>query len=457
MLSITALHLAFLPWALGTMHPWSQLTSLGLAVAGFAVASLPRARQWSAARLWRAPVWWAALALLGYIVVQGLNPAWRFQSNADSWWLEALPHMDWLPSSVSAPFARTNPWRALTVLASLALLVGSVWIGFTRRRSYHALFALLAVNACLLSLFGLVQQMTGARRIFWSYVSSNDGFAASFIYPNHAGPYLYLMAALATGLAWWHDQRARNGIENPGPAAALVACALFCSVMVIFSASRVSILLLLVFMLAVGGRLLLRLALRKGPVRDRPEFGPVILLFLGWIGLGLLAFQSDRVADRVVGALVDPSAAIRDRALARQAAGDMLHDCWLLGWGAGCFEYGFPKYTKPFPEVHSLANGARRSWEHAHDELLEFPIELGAVGLVPLAVVLGSATWHLGRRRFWRNVVPFCLVVGCALVLVHASVDFVFHSPAILLTWGVLLAGALRWMELDQPGGSAAA
>ena len=122
-------------------------------------------------------------------------------------------------------------------------------------------------------------------------------------------------------------------------------------------------------------------------------------------------------------------------------------------WGAGCFRYGFPKYTKEYPAIHYFNNGVRRSWEHAHNDLLEFPAELGVAGLLPVAGILGTGLWQLYRRRFWRNCVALALVLGCTLVVLHASVDFVFQNPAVLLTWSVLLAGALRWTELDQPGG----
>jgi hypothetical protein len=35
-------HLVFLPWALGTMRPWGQITSLVLALIGFVLALIPR-------------------------------------------------------------------------------------------------------------------------------------------------------------------------------------------------------------------------------------------------------------------------------------------------------------------------------------------------------------------------------------------------------------------------------
>lgn len=438
--------------------------SLALAIAGFVLAAWPhavrensnhepRTRYWPAVRLLRSPVFWAGLVFLGYITIQGLNPAWRFQSNEDTWWLEPLDQVAWLPSSVDAPFERSNAWRMLTVFGSLLLLVCSVWIGFTRRKSYHALLTLLAINAGLLALFGLAQRLSGTQLIFWRYVSSNSKFVASFIYPNHAGPYFYLLTAVAVGLAWWHAQRTRQQLETHGKAAAFVFIATCCSLLVIFSYSRMAVILLLVLILSTGVHLVIRLLQRTGPTRYRPESLPLALILMAVACVGLVTLQTDRIRERFSDLIANPAAAILDRTLPRQAATDMFRDHWMYGWGAGCFRYGFPKYTKTYPEIHYFPHGPRRYWEHAHNDLLEFPVELGIVGMLPLAGVLGFAVWQFYRQRFWRNVLSLSLVLGCALIILHAWVDFVFQNPAILLTWSVLLAGALRWIELDQPSG----
>ncbi len=461
LIGVTGLHLCFLPWALGAMHPWSQLTSLALAMLGMFLAILPRnedadfsdaprTRLWPARQLCESPAFLLGLLFLGYITLQGLNPAWRFLSNDDAWWLEPVAHVAWLPSSVSAPFARTNSWRALIIFSSLLLLVSSVWVGFSRRKSYHALFTLLAANAGLLALFGLVQHLSGATRIYWSYVASNDAFVASFIYPNHAGPYLYLMTALAIALARWHDQRARKRMEESGPSTVFLFLAACCSLMVIFSFSRLSIILLFVFILIIGGVLAYQLFHRTGLTRDRPEFWPLALTVAAFLCLGLVTLGTDKARDRFTEMLDDPGE-VRAHTLARHAASDMFHDYWMTGWGAGCFRYGFQKYTERYPEIHYFEGGGRRTWEHAHNDLIEFPVELGIVGLLPLVGIFGYGAWQFYRHRFWRNRVSLTLVLGCALVLLHSWVDFVFQNPAILLTWSVLLAGALRWTELDQP------
>ena len=464
-MGVTGLHLCFLPWALGAMHIWSQFTSLGLSIIGFVLATLPRAEtedfplvsgasRRPAAKLLRFPIFWAGLVLLGYIAVQGFNPAWRYTSVGALWWVKPIPHVSWLPSGVEAPFFRSNSWRALTIDGSLWLLVCSVWAGFLRRKSYLALFTLLAANAFLLALLGILQKLNGTYQIFWSYQPSNYSFIASFIYPNHAGAYFNLMVALAAGLAWWHHQRARRHLEKPGLAVVLVLFAVFTGIAVVFSNSRMSIISLLAFTVFLGCTLGFRLFRQSGPVRDRAEFLPLAIALAGLLGIGLATSRVENAWARFAEMMSRPVVTDRARTLLRQAGGDMLRDRWLLGWGAGCFRYNFPDYARKYPEIHYFTNGkAEMYWEHAHDDLLEFPIELGAAGLLPLGVVLGCGAWQLGRRRFWRNAVSSCIVLGGALVLMHAWVDFVFQNPAVLLTWGVLLVGAARWAELDQPGG----
>jgi hypothetical protein len=459
LIGVTAAHLCFLPWALGSMHRWSQLASLGFSITGFVLSLLPRAGRASdyspAGRLWKFPVFWAGLLFLLYIAVQGLNPSWRYQSNADSWWLEPVAHIAWLPSSVQAPFARSNPWSALAIFGSLWLLVCSVWTGLTRRRSYRLLFTVLVSNAFLLALLGVMQQLTEAKRIFWSYLPSNGNFVSSFIYRNHAGPYLNLMVALAVGLSLWHFNRSqrRHGKTNLAVAMFLVFAAVFVGIMVIFSYSRASIGVLLAFTLCLASALAVRRFWgQAGQSRRRQE---LILLFLalgGFFAVCFVSIRADKVWQRFASIAIDPINSTGFRSIGRQAAGDMLRDHWLYGWGAGCFRHGFPLYAQKYPLIYYSDQGTLRYWEHVHDDLLEFPIEFGVVGLIPLLSAFGFYIWQLVRLRFWQNGVSFSLVVGCALVACNAWLDFVFQNPAVLLTWCVLFVAAVRWIELDQPG-----
>jgi len=168
------------------------------------------------------------------------------------------------------------------------------------------------------------------------------------------------------------------------------------------------------------------------------------------LAIGFVSFEATGVWNRFASLVASPSATLRSRTLVREAAGEMLRDRWVLGWGAGCFRYGFPLYAQRYPEIYNSGKDGRKYWEHAHDDLLEFPLELGAVGMIPVAAALGFAGWRLLDARFWRNPVSLCAAAGCLLTMMHAWVDFVFQNPAVMATWAVLLVGAIRWAELES-------
>ena len=179
MLTVVGAHLVFLPWALGTMRPWAQFISAGLAAVGMILALVPRRctgeriaagplrlRTWP--KLIRFPIFWIGLALLGFVAAQGMNPAWIYRTDGENWWMEAIAHRAWLPAGVSAPFEKWNQWRLLLIYASAWLTVCAIWIAFTRRRTLRHLLVAVALNGTLLALFGVVQQQLGNGKIFWT-------------------------------------------------------------------------------------------------------------------------------------------------------------------------------------------------------------------------------------------------------------------------------------------------
>jgi O-antigen ligase len=133
-----------------------------------------------------------------------------------------------------------------------------------------------------------------------------------------------------------------------------------------------------------------------------------------------------------------------------RATAEMLGDRWLLGWGAGSFRHAFPLYAQTHPEIYDSSYAGRKRWEHAHSDILQTPLELGVPLAAAIAVALGCTLRTLSRRiRASADPIPRALALGCALVLAHSAVDFVFQNHAVLLTWSVLLLAALRWTEFD--------
>lgn len=455
LVTLTAVHLSFLPWALGAVHAWSQWVSLALSTAGFLIAvpgkNTPAAHRPAAPStpLWKWPFFWLGLLLAAYVAVQGLNPSWRYVSDGQTWSLVPVAHVMWLPTGVDAPFARSNPFRSLLVLVSLWLLVCSVHTGFTRRQSFRILFAVLSINGALLTLLGVAEKMTVATKIYWRYAPSSEEVTSSFIYRNHAGAYFNLVVAVTVGLAGWHYRRYLRRLEGPARTILFSFLSGFVSLMVIFSQSRAATGVLFLFALASAVGYLLHFLSQQAGRRSRQ--GMIVLgsALACCTIVGLISLRSDVVRSRFEQLAHSPSATSQERAIAQRAGADMLRGNWIFGWGAGCFRYGFPIYQQRYPDIYQWSNGTHKYWEHVHDDLLETPIELGVVGSLPLVIATAWAIAALWRRRAWKNFLSYGLLTACGLALLHACVDFIFQCPAVLLTWAVLLVGASRWSQLD--------
>lgn len=458
-----ALHLCFLPWALGAMHLWSQCVSLGLAIIGFTSAAMPRiygevhtggepVRVVPLQRLRRFPLFWIGLLILLYVGIQGANPAWSYKANTAYWWIEPVAHIGWLPAGMAVPFETAGPWRALIILTSLWLTLCTLWVGFMRRVTFRLLFTILVANAAILALFGLVQQLTHAKGIFWVIKSSSASFVATFIYRNHAGAFLNILVALGAGLAWWHYTRANRRFEKSSPAGVFTFLAMVIGVMALFTLSRGTALTLLVFAVIAGGTFFVMQLRQPAHQRSRFVILGMIILLTGFLGVGFYSLKAENIWKRFSTLLVDPVASAHDRTQAHVAAVEMFRASPAFGWGAGCFRYGFPEYVRKQPEIYysgRVTRTQRKLWEHAHNDFLEYPIEFGFAGSLLFLAGLGWIAWRLLRNRFWTNPMTLPLVLGLGLTTVHAWGDFVFQNPAILITWAVLCVASIRWTEVD--------
>jgi hypothetical protein len=460
-LVLVGTHLVFLPWALGGMPAWSQLASAALAVAGFAVALIPRdyadgddgeaphrLPMWP--RLRAFPVFWIGLALLGYIAVQALNPAWVYRSDAANFWLERIPHRAWLPAGVDAPFARWNPGRALLVYGSAWLVICTVWVAFTRRRTIQLLLVALAVNGVLLALFGVVQKLLGNEKIFWVLPSPSLWFFASFVYKNHAAAYLNLALTVTVALAAWYYVRGLRRHEKSNPAGLFAFFALGIAVSVLASYARGATLAMLGFLIVCAGAFVLHR--RALPAENRnPIIGVALLLVFGvFLFTGYRALRSRDAFDHLRAGFTQQDRALEGRRVATAAALEMLAEHRLLGVGAGAFRHVFPIYQAKHP-VLTMSLGERRHWEHAHNDLVQFPIELGLAGCALGLLGLGYGLLVLVRHRFWASPPAACTVLGLLLLVPYAGWDFPFQCPAILITWGALWPAAALWARLEDP------
>jgi O-antigen ligase len=122
-------------------------------------------------------------------------------------------------------------------------------------------------------------------------------------------------------------------------------------------------------------------------------------------------------------------------------ATEYLDDFWLTGSGGGTFAAVFPYYRR-----EGLAPAF---FTNAHNDYLEFVLEVGVLGTLPLALVvsvsLGRALLIMRRRRdpLLRGM-GLASVMGIAAILIHSTSDFNLRIPANAALFVLLLA--LPWV-----------
>jgi O-antigen ligase len=418
LLWVVSLHLIFLPWAIGGMRLWGQLISLAFAVLTFALALVPRryTEEHTGANSFRLimwpkmrsfPIFWLGLALLAYVTVQGLNPAWIYVQNYNGWWMQGIEHVGWLPSGVSVPFERGGPWRMLLIYASAWLTVCAIWTGFTRRRSLQIFFITIAGNGLALAGLGLAQRILPNGKMFWLWESPSASFFSSFVYKNHAGSYLDLTLAVTCGLAAWYYLRGLRRLEKSSPAGLFAFFATSIGVTILVSYARGATLVMLVFLcVCVTVFVIHQLLVPNTNTTRKPIVAIMLMMIFGYfLKTGLDTLQSHEAWTRLSKGLSGQDASLESRRIATTAALDMLKENWAMGAGSGSFRFLFPAYQQHYPEIFA-ANGVRLYWEHAHNDLVEIAAELGAPGVALLLAAGFYLAARLVKDFFWGNCRP---------------------------------------------------
>lgn len=461
LLWVIGLHIVFLPWAVGGMRPWSQVTSLILAIVGLVVALVPRRYEvehtganafrlvmWP--RLARFPIFWIGLLLLGYVTMQGLNPAWTYFQSERGWWMQPTNYIMWLPSGVSVPWEYWGPWRKLIIYASAWLTVCAIWTGFTRRRTVQMFFIVVAANGLALAGLGLAQKLLPNGKIFWFLEMPSRGFFSSFVYKNHAGAYLDLTLFVTCGLAAWYFLRGLRRLEKSNPAGLFAFLATCIAIAVLVSYARGATLVMLAFLCtAIGGFLIHQLA-TPSPTR-KPIVAIMLLIIFGYfLKTGLEALHSREAWTRLSLGVTNEDNALETRRVATSASLDMLKDYWAKGAGAGSFRFLFPIYQQRYPEIYHTPDGRRMFWEHAHNDIVEFPLEFGLTGTLLVLAAAGYWLVLLCRAFFWENPLSLCMVFGAILLVAYSWWDFPFQCPAVLVLWCALAVTTVMWTTFEE-------
>ena len=409
----------FAPWPLGSnrIWAWSLLHGLIAMVAIGHVLVCARFRQpW-----WHHP--YQALIVAGPLLVAGILV---------------------LQLHNLAGFSTHDSFQSSMMLQRSLYLALFLYLISHYCRSHDDLKLLLAgivVTGTLQAAYGSGMYLAGMHGSWFFNLPELDRARGSFVYQNHFANFIALCLALAIG--WMLSELSRKTSSlNLKQWLRAISTALLSSKVLLRLAIVVMVLALVMsrsrmgnagFFAALAIVALLALWLYRDPPR---WLKPVVLsiFVLDMIIIGSM-FGVDKVKER----LQETSFASETRDEVVLHSLPLLQEHWLTGTGGGSFYTVFPGWQQ-----FSFSG----FYDHAHNDFLQFAIELGLpvtllLGLwVLAALVLALRTMQVRSTRLYQGV-GFGAAMAIVHMLFHSSVDFSLQAPANTLLFCTILAMAV--------------
>ena len=422
---------AYVAWARGGTHVPLQWPLPWLALLVLAATAVAAGRGWLRTLL-KDPVFWLGGAFLILIVVQSINAGrlLLFDPVRQAWFYSSPP-VPGLPSAIS----RGESLEMLNWFFPAWAVVLALRAGVLRRGALRVLYVLVALNAGLLALLGVVQFVSGATSIYGVYPLKTHFFAA-FGYANHAGSYFNLMFALSVGLLV-HDAKFFREPERRVRLLAMVPVTLLNLLAANLSLSRAGMIFswgLAVFfgVYAVWwvGRLLTQ--------AHRVYFlaGLAVAVCFAWLVLGGVA--RDAIRRELSGReyRTRSSSPLKGEwQMLRAASVRIWKEHPWVGIGGWGFRYVLSLHLKP-EEWDDIRGGHA----NAHNDALQFLVEFGVLGGVLMAGVVLSLLLPIARSGRWMDPLLLFPLAGAGVVVLHSMIDLPFRSPAVLIAWLLVLA-----------------
>lgn len=464
LLFVACLTLCLPPWTYGLNKVWTGIGCAGLAALTLAIALVRRryteqqgevvmGTYYPARRLLHFPLFWLGGCLIALMVIGACNPAWFYETNGYHWQITAHPNVSWLPTSVDTPFSFYSAWRTIVVYLAAWMIVCALWIGITRRRSLQIMGWVMAANGLALGVVGLIHRFSGPQYesvVLWSHSVRGALSYGSFVSRNHAGAYLCLSAALLAALAAWSYFEGRRKMARSSPTGMwlFLLCALLLAIA--FSYSRASVIVCACFLVMAALAWVVMRWVHGSSLMPKQVTIVLCALFLagGAFAVHTLDFSTLQRRFQEFVTHGEQEVSYQMRVQARERAVRMWEDHWVRGAGAGSFRFLFPDYIR---DNKFISGGGRFFWEHAHIDWVEIPIEQGVTGVFLIAAAYFWWLWHWFKAGGWKHPFALMIFLGSVQTLLHATMDFPFQHPAVLVTWWALLIMALRWAEFEAP------
>jgi hypothetical protein len=376
---------------------------------------------WPKFWLCTAPVW---LFLLQFATGILQRPLGTMSFDGREFVRFTVPPHDWLPVSTAAE----TGWLTALGLCSIYLVAIGLFLVPKSRAFFERLMPYLCLGAVLPALFGYIQTgLDTSKPLFTKGTGAADYFGF-FPYDGHWAAFaiLWTSACISMALLTTRYDDSPPFIESTGPWYLAGGTILGASGFLV-EARWPAVLLMLTYasMMMLFAVNILRF--KRDPNRSIIA-SCSILVAVGMLAAGLFRlFQADDtpvVAESL-----------------RRAAWEMFSDRPLFGWGIDSFSYLLPFYGSDL----LLAE----NYERAGSDILQILAETGLFGFVPPLIFF---CFLVGRYLRGRHNIQLSnqLLTGLTVVLVLAFVDSPFMSPAVCLSFSILLFTALRWGDISR-------
>ena len=443
--------LVWAPLPLGSNRPWARaLFEVGIfGLAGAWLGLALGTRVWLTSAGLKARLAIAALALwlgLGLLQLLPLPLHWLevLSPSAARQWTTAMLALGDAAAPGYAPLSMDPQgsliaWRLGLALSGLFLLV---LLLVRSRRRLRLLAATLVLAAVAQAMLASLLALAGTP---WLFIDAGSRAHGTFVNPNHLAGYLEMAIALGIGLliadlsepgavSNWRRRLRAWARTLLGRKARLRIYLAILVIALVMTTSRMGN---TAFFISLG------VAGATGVLSFRRSPRPVLILLVSLVLVDTLIlgtwFGLDRVRERLEQTVLTEDARYQ---LGVQATAYLSDYRW-FGSGGGSFYAVYPAYRD--------AKSIPLHFAHADNDLLEFQLEYGVVGVVPLAIVVLLSLGAALRVLFSRDDplcrgMAFASLMGVTAILIHSATDANLHIPANAALFVVLLA--LPWLGL---------